>query len=59
MEQRYLVTWEMDIYANSPREAAEIAWGYMRAPDSTANVFEVINKDGDRVIVDLLEEQQP
>lgn len=57
--QRYLVTWEIDIYADSPREAAEKAWGHMRAPDSTANVFTILNKDGDKIIVDLLEEQQP
>ena len=57
--QRYLVTWEMDIYADSPREAAEKAWDYMRHPFSTANVFTVVNKDGDRIIVDLLEGQQP
>lgn len=59
MSQRYLVTWEMDIYADSPREAAEKAWDYMRHPFSTANVFTVIDKDGDMIIVDLLEEQQP
>ena len=55
MEQRYLVIWEIDIYADSPREAAEKAWDHMRAPLSTANVFTVINKDGDKIIVDLLE----
>lgn len=59
MEQHYLVTWEMDIYAETPREAAEKAWDHMRHPFSTANVFTVLNKDGDRVLVDLLEEQQP
>ena len=58
MSQRYLVTWEMDIYADSPREAAEKAWDYMRHPFSTANVFTVIDKDGDMSIVDLLEGQQ-
>ncbi len=59
MEQRYLVIWEIDIYADSPREAAEKAWDHMRYPFSTANVFTVINKDGDKIIVDLLEGQQP
>ena len=58
MQHRYLVTWEMDIYADSPREAAEKAWDHMRAQGSTANVFTVFNKDGDKTIVDLLEEQQ-
>ena len=58
MQQRYLVMWEMDIYAETPREAAEQAWGHMRAPDSTANVFTVIDKNGVETIIDLLEEQQ-
>lgn len=56
--QRYLVTWEIDIYADSPQEAAEKAWDHMRASDSTANVFNVIDKDGGKTTVDL-EEQQP
>ena len=58
MRQSYLVVWEIDIYADSPREAAEKAWEHMRHPFSTANVFTVLNKDGDKIIVDLLEEQQ-
>lgn len=58
MQQRYLVIWEMDIYAETPREAAEKAWGHMQAPNSTANVFTVFNKDGDKTLVDLLEEQE-
>ena len=57
MQQRYLVTWEMDIYADSPREAAEKAWDHMRAPDSIANVFEVIDANGVGTIVDLEEQQ--
>lgn len=57
MQQRYLVTWEIDIYADSPREAAEKAWGHMRAPDSIANVFEVIDANGVGTIIDLSEEQ--
>ena len=56
MEQHYLVIWEMDIYAETPREAAEKAWGHMQAPNSTANVFTAFNKDGDKTLVDLLEE---
>ena len=59
MQQRYLVTWEMDIYADSPWEAAEKAWDYMRHPFSTANVFTVIDKNGVETIIDLLEEQAP
>ena len=56
--QRYLVTWEMDIYADSPWEAAEKAWGHMRHPHSIANYFEVFDQDGKATTIDL-EEQQP
>ncbi len=56
MEQRYLVIWEIDIYADSPREAAEKAWDHMRAPFSTANVFTVLDKSGVGTIVDLEEQ---
>ena len=58
MQHRYLVTWEMDIYADSPWEAAEKAWGHMRALDSSANVFEVIDANGVGTIIYLSEEQQ-
>ena len=58
MQHRYLVTWEMDIYADSPWEAAEKAWDHMRALDSSANVFEVIDANGVGTIIDLSEEQQ-
>ncbi len=57
MQYRYLVTWEIDIYADSPREAAEKAWGHMRAPDSIANVFLVLDKSGAETIIDLEEQQ--
>ena len=57
MQQRYLVIWEMDIYADSPREAAEQAWDHMRAPFSTANVFLVLDKSGAETIIDLEEQQ--
>ena len=59
MQQRYLVMWEIDIYAETPREAAEKAWGHMQAPNSTANVFEVIDANGVGTIIDLLEERVP
>ena len=58
MQHRYLVTWEMDIHAETPREAAEKAWNHMRAPDSIANVFEVIDANGVGTIIDLSEEQE-
>lgn len=57
MQQRYLVTWEIDIYADSPWEAAEEAWNHMREPGSSANVFSSLTRTGRRPLVDLEEQQ--
>lgn len=55
---QYLVTWEIDILdADNPREAAQKAWEHMRREDSTANVFDVTDPQGDTVRVDLSEEE--
>lgn len=42
----YRVEWIIDVDAESPRAAAEQAWGHLRRPDSTANCFEVTEFDG-------------
>ena len=44
--------------ADSPEAAAQAAWDMMRDPDSTANVFDVIEADGsgEAVRVDLQDE---
>lgn len=57
MQQRYLVTWEIDIHADSPWEAAEEAWNHMREPGSSANVFNVFDENGEKTLVDLEEQQ--
>lgn len=54
--QRYVVTWEIDADAHSPREAAEWARQQQIRPDTTAVVFGVTDEDGETVRVDLLEE---
>ena len=56
MEQHFHVVWEIDTYAETPKEAAENAWKHMRAPDSTANYFEVFDQDGVKTNVDLSED---
>ena len=56
MEQRFHVVWEIDIYAETPREAAEQAFAHMQRVNSTANYFEVYDQDGVRSIVDLMED---
>ncbi|MFG1879569.1 hypothetical protein ACGFIV_32525 [Sphaerisporangium sp. NPDC049003] len=49
----YLVRWEIDQYAESPRHAAELAWADRSAPGSAANVFTVIDQAGRHSTVDL------
>lgn len=41
----YHVTWEIDITADSPEEAAEECRAIQRDPHSTATVFTVTDKD--------------
>jgi hypothetical protein len=43
-DKSYRVTWEIDIDAASPREAAEKALHIQRDPDSIATVFAVAEK---------------
>lgn len=54
------VSWEIDIEAANPREAAEKAWAHMRREDSTANVFSIIehDKSGEPVQVDLMDVEE-
>jgi hypothetical protein len=40
----YLVTWKIDIDADSPEEAAAQALICQRDPESTATIFEVTEK---------------
>ena len=47
------VQWEIDIDADSPREAAEKALAIQRNPESIATVFTVVGDDGHEIVVDL------
>jgi hypothetical protein len=49
----YRVTWEIDIEADSARDAAQRAQDIQRRPGSTATVFEVERPDGSVVMIDL------
>lgn len=52
----YRVTWEIDVWADSPIGAAQRAREYQTDPQTTATVFDVIAEDSDEVIsVDLAE----
>jgi hypothetical protein len=54
-EMEYRVVWEIDISADSPREAAEKALAIQRDPNSTATVFDVTDEGGEPSHIDLLE----
>jgi hypothetical protein len=54
MAKLYHVVWEIDIYAQSPREAAKEAQAIQQDKVSTATVFDVTEEDGDRTVrIDL------
>jgi len=57
--KRHRVTWDIDIWADSPKEAAQKARQTQLTPDNTATVFTVTPEDGDPVQVDLLEDEEP
>lgn len=53
----YFVSWEIDVDASSPEEAARKAHEMVRRPDTTATVYKVIEHDskGETTTVDLSE----
>jgi len=51
----YRVKWDIDIYADTPREAAEKALEIQRDSSSTATVFRVFDEDGSITLADLAE----
>lgn len=51
--QTYHVLWEIDLDADSPREAAELALSIMLDSESTATTFDVTDEAGETTRVDL------
>jgi hypothetical protein len=51
----YTVTWEIQLSADSPRAAAELALEIQRDVYSDAVVFSVTGDDGNQTTVDLME----
>jgi hypothetical protein len=49
----YHIIWEIDVYADSPREAAERALAIHRNPESIATFFEVTDEAGTTERIDL------
>lgn len=52
----YLVRWEINIWADSPQEAAEQARAYQLNPEAQVGAFHVFGELGHRTEVDLDEE---
>jgi hypothetical protein len=59
MSRHYVVTWKIDIEADSPEAAAREALRIQRNPESIATVFQVDERVGGAVVkphtIDLLE----
>lgn len=55
--KNYRVVWEIDIEAETPRDAAELALEIQRNNESIATVFEVIGEKGTSITVDLEESE--
>jgi hypothetical protein len=53
------VTWQIDLPAATPVEAARKALAIQRSPESLATVFTVRLADGTEVTVDLAESRGP
>ena len=57
---QYVVSWNIDVEAETPEEAAEAAFGMMQDPETLATFFHVkeAGKGGKGVTVDLRFEDQ-
>jgi hypothetical protein len=56
MATLYHVVWEIDIYAESPRDAAKEAQAIQQDKDAMATVFDVTEEDSDKTVrIDLAE----
>ena len=49
----YLVKWESNIHADTPREAAEKGMDMLRAGSQKHHIFKVIVSSGQSVAIDL------
>ena len=56
--QEFHVAWKIDVHADSPEQAARLAWEIMRKPGSMADVFDVVTDGQEPVRVDLTEIDQ-
>jgi hypothetical protein len=55
--QTYRVTWEIDIDAYTPKQAAKSALRIMRDPESIANVF-TVKSEKSKYHIDLAEDDK-
>lgn len=52
-KNHYLVTWQIDVWADSPEKAASEALDIQRRTGSIATIFDVTNDKGEVTRVDL------
>lgn len=52
----YSVSWEIELDAETPQDAAREAWKIMRLTDSSANCFTVCDDEGNVTRIDLQKE---
>jgi hypothetical protein len=52
---QYTVTWEIEIHAETPEEAAREALAIQRDVNSTATVFHLCDEGGEACHIDLME----
>lgn len=58
MEKHYLVNWPIDIWAETPEDAATQAMKIQRDPKSIAKVFDVKDDDGKITTIDLQDDPE-
>jgi hypothetical protein len=56
--QSYSVSWEIELDAETPQDAAREAWRIMRLTDSSANCFTVCDDQGNVTRIDLQAEKE-
>lgn len=52
----YVITWEIELTAETPVAAAQQALAIQRDPDSLATVFSVYSEQGAPITIDLLDD---
>ena len=55
-EHEYTVTWEITVWATTPKIAAKEARNIQRDPNSIASIYLITDENGTGTMIDLLDE---